>query len=192
LGYQTIISTDDLESHLEDPHWVLFDCRFTLSDPEAGRSAYAAGHIPGARYVHLNEDLSAPVGEKTGRHPLPDPNRLIEKLGNWGVDAGKQVVVYDDAFGAMAVRMWWLLRWLGHKNIALLDGGYRFGRPGSTANPMTACGYRQNRFSEHWKMALPCWTRGRKNDLRAWSSRWTRWPDTCPAQLTGRLRTIWN
>ncbi|HRH79907.1 MAG TPA: sulfurtransferase [Thiobacillaceae bacterium] len=121
----TIVSTEDLAAHLDDPNWIVFDCRFTLTDPEAGRQAYLKGHIPGARYAHLDEDLSAPVVEgQTGRHPLPDAKTLAAKLCAWGVGVNKQVVVYDDSFGAMAVRMWWLLRWLGHPAVALLDGGY--------------------------------------------------------------------
>jgi thiosulfate/3-mercaptopyruvate sulfurtransferase len=121
----TIVSTEDLAKHLGDPQWLVFDCRFTLTDAEAGRRVYAAGHIPGARYAHLDEDLSAPVVPgKTGRHPLPDPEVLSRKLYEWGVGVNKQVVVYDDSYGSMAVRMWWLLRWLGHPGVALLDGGY--------------------------------------------------------------------
>lgn len=102
----------------------MVDCRFTLTDGEAGRQAYLKGHIPGARYAHLDEDLSAPVGAMTGRHPLPDAAALAEKLCQWGIGINKQVVVYDDSFGAMAVRLWWLLRWLGHPGVALLDGGW--------------------------------------------------------------------
>ena len=122
MSYATLVSTEELNKHLDDPDWVIFDCRFTLTDPGAGKAAYDQGHIPGARYAHLDDDLAAPVGPTTGRHPLPDPQILAEKLGAWGVDNSKQVVVYDDAFGAMAVRMWWLLKWLGHEKVALLDG----------------------------------------------------------------------
>lgn len=122
MPYTTLVDTDELAKHLGDPSWVVFDCRFTLTDPDAGLRAYNDGHIPGARYVHLDNDLSSPVTESTGRHPLPDPQQLAARLGAWGVDANKQVVVYDDTFGAMAVRMWWLLRWLGHDAVALLDG----------------------------------------------------------------------
>ncbi|HMM47139.1 MAG TPA: sulfurtransferase [Thiobacillaceae bacterium] len=129
----TLVSTEDLAAHLDDPNWVILDCRFTLTDTEAGRRAYAKAHIPGAHYVHLDEDLSAPAGEKPGRHPLPDPEVLTAKLCAWGVGVNKQVVVYDDSYGSMAVRLWWLLRWLGHPGVALLDGNYqkwtREGRP---------------------------------------------------------------
>jgi thiosulfate/3-mercaptopyruvate sulfurtransferase len=121
--FTTLVSPEQLAEHLHDPQWVLFDCRFALTRPEYGRQTYAKGHIPGARYAHLEEDLSGPVTPTSGRHPLPDPKVLADKLGRWGVDRDKQVVVYDDSFGSMAVRLWWLLRWLGHDAVALLDGG---------------------------------------------------------------------
>lgn len=123
MKFTTLVTTEQLAQHINDPQWVVFDCRFTLTNTEAGRNAYELAHIPGARYVHLNDDLSGEITTDSGRHPLPDPSILAEKLGNWGVDNDKQVVVYDDSFGAMAVRMWWILRWLGHDNVALLDGG---------------------------------------------------------------------
>jgi thiosulfate/3-mercaptopyruvate sulfurtransferase len=137
--YTTVVSAGDLAHHIDDPDWVVVDCRFTLTDPEAGRRAHAQGHIPGARYAHLEEDLSAPVSPRSGRHPLPDPDVLEEKLGAWGIDSQKQVVAYDDTFGAMASRLWWLLRWLGHDRVALLDGGLpawtRAGLPITTEIP---------------------------------------------------------
>lgn len=119
----TLVSAELLAQHLDDPNWIIFDCRFTLTDPEAGLRAYRQSHIPGARYAHLDNDLSSPVTPGSGRHPLADPQLFADKLGQWGVDAAKQIVVYDDSFGSMAVRMWWLLRWLGHDAVALLDGG---------------------------------------------------------------------
>jgi len=120
----TLVDTETLSRHLDDPRWVVVDCRFILTNPEAGRRAYAAGHIRGARYAHLNEDLSSPVTPGSGRHPLPVPGTLAEKLGRWGIDRNSQVVVYDDSFGAMAARLWWLLRWLGHEAVAVLDAGF--------------------------------------------------------------------
>jgi thiosulfate/3-mercaptopyruvate sulfurtransferase len=119
----TVVSTDQLAQHLDDPDWIIFDCRFTLSNAGAGATAYRQGHIPGARYVHLDDDMSSPVTASSGRHPLPGVKLFSEKLSRWGVDGSKQVVVYDDSFGSMAVKMWWLLRWLGHDKVALLDGG---------------------------------------------------------------------
>lgn len=137
--YTTVVSAGDLAHHIDDPDWVIVDCRFTLTDPEAGRRAYAQGHLPGARYAHLEEDLSAPVSPRSGRHPLPDPDVLEGTLGAWGIDSGKQVIAYDDTFGAMASRLWWLLRWLGHERVALLDGGLpawtRAGLPMATEVP---------------------------------------------------------
>lgn len=137
--YTTVVSAGDLAHHIDDPDWVIVDCRFTLTDPEAGRRAYTQGHLPGARYAHLEDDLSAPVSPLSGRHPLPDPDVLEGKLGVWGIDSEKQVVAYDDTFGAMASRLWWLLRWLGHDRVALLDGGLpawtRAGLPVTTEIP---------------------------------------------------------
>ncbi|MEQ1592761.1 MAG: sulfurtransferase [Thiobacillaceae bacterium] len=121
--YTTLVSTEQLAAELTNPDWVVIDCSFTLTDTEAGRRAFTINHIPDARYAHLDEDLSSPVTASTGRHPLPDAATLCGKLGGWGISRTSQVVVYDDSFGSMAVRLWWLLRWLGHENVALLDGG---------------------------------------------------------------------
>jgi thiosulfate/3-mercaptopyruvate sulfurtransferase len=140
MKFTTLVSAAQLAQHLNDPDWVVFDCRFTLSDPDSGHRTYQAGHIPGARYAHLNADFSSEVTPTSGRHPLPDSQLLALKLGQWGVDNHKQVVVYDDSLGSMASRMWWVLRWLGHQSVALLDGGVqrwiRDGHP-ITADPTT-------------------------------------------------------
>ncbi len=124
MRYSTVVSTELLSQHINDPEWVIFDCRFTLTNTEAGRAAYQQGHIPGAQYVHLDDDMSSAVTPTSGRHPLPETKIFSDKLSAWGVDSSKQVVVYDDSFGSMAVKMWWLLRWLGHDNVALLDGNW--------------------------------------------------------------------
>ncbi|MCV6588230.1 MAG: sulfurtransferase [Marinobacterium sp.] len=120
--YTTLVTTGQLNQHLDE--WLVLDCRFDLADPDAGRRAYAAGHIPGAFFLHQEDDLSSVITEQTGRHPLPDPNRLANRLAALGLSEGRQVVVYDDMGGAMAGRLWWLLRWLGHDAVALLDGGF--------------------------------------------------------------------
>lgn len=131
--FTTLISSDSLIQSLADPNWVVIDCRFVLSDPAAGERAYRQGHIPGAHYAHLERDLSAQVDAHSGRHPLPERTRLIARLDAWGVGRASQVIVYDDAGGAMAARLWWLLRWMGHAAVALLDGGWgqwlKEGRP---------------------------------------------------------------
>ena len=132
MPYTTIVSIDVLACDLDDPQWVVLDCRFSLANPEEGRSAYQAAHIPGALYVHLDEDLCAPVVRgKTGRHPLPAVDRLVESFLALGIDRGVQVVVYDDnpgGSGAIAARCWWSLRYLGHAAVAVLDGGWEHWR----------------------------------------------------------------
>lgn len=134
MPYTTLISTTVLANHLTDPDWALMDCRFSLDDPERGRRDYQPAHIPGAVYAHLNEDLSGPViPGRTGRHPLPEVEVIAHTLSQWGIDASVQVVAYDDAGGSIAARLWWMLRWLGHDAVAVLDGGWpqwqREGRP---------------------------------------------------------------
>lgn len=121
--FTTLVDTATLAAHLDDPDWVIFDCRFDLTKPDAGQRTYDEAHIPGARYAHLDRDLSSPITPQSGRHPLPDPAVLAAKLGRWGVDRHKQVIVYDGGAGAVAARLWWLMRWLGHEGVALLDGG---------------------------------------------------------------------
>ena len=121
--YTTLIEPAALAAHHADPDWVLLDCRFELSQPDWGARAYAVGHIPHAQYAHLDRDLSGPVTAESGRHPLPDLGALSAKLSAWGVDAAVQVVAYDQGSGAYAARMWWLMRWAGHRCVAVLDGG---------------------------------------------------------------------
>ena len=124
----TLISADEVHRHLDAPGWRFVDCRFELANTAAGRRAYAEGHIPGAVYAHLDDDLSGPVTPQSGRHPLPDVDRFAITLGRFGIaNDGKgnetQVVCYDDSSGAIAARLWWMLRWLGHERVAVLDGG---------------------------------------------------------------------
>ena len=120
-----LVSAAELARRLGDPRLLVVDCRFSLADPEQGRREYERGHVPGARYAHLDGDLSGPVGDGCrGRHPLPEPGRLAETFGSWGIDASTLVVAYDDSSGSIAARLWFLLRWLGHDDVAVLDGGW--------------------------------------------------------------------
>ena len=124
MPYTTLISVADLAAHLDDADWVICDCRHDLADTEAGRRVYAQSHIPGARFVHLDADLSAPKTGRNGRHPLPDPEKVARRFGELGIDNTKQVVAYDASGGPYAARLWWMLRWLGHDAAAVLDGGW--------------------------------------------------------------------
>jgi thiosulfate/3-mercaptopyruvate sulfurtransferase len=127
MEYTTLISAAELARYLQDPNWILIDCRHDLADPDAGRNAYAAAHIPGARFAHLDTDLSdkspGPNGEFRGRHPLPERDAFIETLRRLGVNHGSQVIAYDAHGGMFAARLWWMLRWVGHNATAVLDGG---------------------------------------------------------------------
>jgi len=118
-----LVGTGELNERLEDPELRIMDCRFDLADPDAGRRHYVADHIPGAVFADIDRDLAAPVGRQTGRHPLPSVADFENFLGRAGIDNAMQVVVYDDANGALASRAWWMLRWMGHEGVRLLDGG---------------------------------------------------------------------
>jgi thiosulfate/3-mercaptopyruvate sulfurtransferase len=121
----TLVTVEELEAHLFDRVWCVVDCRHDLMDFEAGWGAYRAGHIPGATFASVEEDLS---GEKTGsngRHPLPKREDLVEVFCDWGIDDDTQLVAYDAQGGQFAVRLWWLARWLGHAKVAVLDGGWQ-------------------------------------------------------------------
>lgn len=135
--HTSLISAAELAAHLSDRSWLVIDCRFDLANPNAGETAYAASHIPGALYAHLDRDLSAPITASTGRHPLPSPEKFAATLSSWGVTPQTQVVVYDADVGMYASRLWWMLRWVGHEAVAVLDGGFRAwtaaDRPTSTA-----------------------------------------------------------
>jgi thiosulfate/3-mercaptopyruvate sulfurtransferase len=126
VNWTTLVSVEELRARLGDPELVVVDARFALGDPHGGEAAYARSRIPGARYAHLDRDLSAhdrPAGE--GRHPLPAPADFAATLGRLGIGPSAQVVVYDAGDGAMAAaRLWWLLRLAGHARQAVLDGGF--------------------------------------------------------------------
>jgi thiosulfate/3-mercaptopyruvate sulfurtransferase len=125
VAYGTLIDVESVARLIGNPNVALIDCRFDLTAPEAGNSAFLAGHIPGARHADLNRDLAAPATAHTGRHPLPAPELLAARLGLLGIGNDTQVIAYDEANGSFAARAWWLLRWLGHSRVAVLAGGFR-------------------------------------------------------------------
>ena len=120
----TVISASVLHHLIEHHQVMVFDCRFSLADVSAGARLYGESHIPGAYYADLNQDLSTPhLPGKTGRHPLPNRQQWINQVLQWGLTPDKQLVVYDDAGGSIAARLWWMLQWIGHEKVAVLDGG---------------------------------------------------------------------
>jgi len=117
----TLVSTEELAAH---PEWRVFDCRHDLAKPDWGFEEFQKAHLPGALFAHLDRDLSGPKTGNNGRHPLPEPRAFASWLGKQGLQPADQVVCYDGGPGAMASRLWWMLRWVGHETVAVLDGGY--------------------------------------------------------------------
>ena len=134
-----LVTTSELASHLDDPGWVVFDTRHDLMDAGKGRRSYGAGHVPGAYFLHIDDDLAGKKTGRNGRHPLPDLQAFAALMNERGVAPETQVVAYDDMSGNFAGRLWWMLRWLGHDRVALLDGGFpiweKEGRPLSKETP---------------------------------------------------------
>ena len=120
MSYKTIVSAEVLAQNLDNPSWVILDCRDSLKDPDWGYKSYLEGHISRASFCRLYDDFSSPITPTSGRHPLPKVDGLIKKLCNWGIDENTQVVLYDDMSGAFAGRIWWQLRALGHQQVAVL------------------------------------------------------------------------
>lgn len=123
--FETFISCEDLIKQNEIEDFIIIDCRFDLSNPDWGYQGYLKSHIPNALYAHLDNDLSRKITDKTGRHPLPDVEDILKTFSNWGINAQKQVVVYDTASGSYAARLWWMLHYLGHSKVAILNGGFQ-------------------------------------------------------------------
>jgi thiosulfate/3-mercaptopyruvate sulfurtransferase len=124
MAFTTLIETTDLQRRLDDQQTAIVDCRFRLDDPAWGEMEYEASHIPGAVYAHLGRDLAGRKTGTNGRHPLPDPAAFARTVGGWGIDADTQVVVYDQDVAMYASRLWWMLRWMGHTRVAVLNGGF--------------------------------------------------------------------
>jgi len=120
---ELLVSVAEVAARIADPAWRIFDCRHDLKQVDYGMAAYARGHLPGAQFLHLDRDLSGKTTGRNGRHPLPEPQVFAAKMSACGVDADTQVVAYDNEGGIFAARLWWLLRWLGHRRVAVLDGG---------------------------------------------------------------------
>jgi len=154
MMYSTLISAETLQQYMDDPNWVIVDCRFSLEDTAAGRQQYEAGHIPGAVYAHLDDDLSGPPQTDHGRHPLPTPEAMVDLFSQLGITHGVQVVAYDDNNGVFASRLWWMLRFMGHDAVAVLDGGWAAWR--ETGGPI-ATGIETNDIKSFSGAPRPNW-----------------------------------
>src|SRR6185503_10434982 len=121
MMHTTLVSTQQLADHLSE--WRIFDCRHDLMKPELGAEQYRQAHIPGAQFAHMERDLSGRKTGGNGRHPLPEFAKFVAWVGSKGIRHADQIVCYDAANGSSAARLWWMLRWIGHKSVAVLDGG---------------------------------------------------------------------
>jgi thiosulfate/3-mercaptopyruvate sulfurtransferase len=144
MQLRTLVGAEELSGLLGEPRLRLVDCRFDLARPAEGRERYLDRHLPGALYADLNRDLSAPVTAASGRHPLPSPADFEARLRSWGMNDDSLVVAYDDGSGMYAARLWWMLRWVGHDDVAVLDGGLgrwlQLGLPVTDELPRPAAG----------------------------------------------------
>jgi thiosulfate/3-mercaptopyruvate sulfurtransferase len=168
MAFTTLISTGALALHLDDEAFAIVDCRFKLDDVGWGEHDYAAAHIPGAVYAHLDRDMAGAKTGGNGRHPLPQPAALARTLSRFGIASGVQVVAYDQDNGMYASRLWWMLRWLGHDAVAVLDGGFKKwtaeGRP--TMSGVESRAPREFVASVRTDMAVDVNTVAAANDLR--------------------------
>jgi len=163
MSFHTLITPTELLPHLDDPRWVIADCRFDLAARSKGLEDYLNAHIPGAVYAHLERDLAGPATGRDGRHPLPPPAILAATFSRWGIGRGVQVVTYDDDGGAMAARLWWTLRYLGHEAVAVLDGGIAAWR--EAGGPLRSG--EERRREAHFEISLQAGLRVTADDVLA-------------------------
>ncbi len=123
--YTTLINAEELHNNLDSPEWVIVDCRYDLADKDKGRASYLQSHIPGAVFADVHDDLSGPPLTDQGRHPMPSTDHLNALFCRLGINSSSQVIAYDATQGAFAGRLWWLLRYMGHTRVAVLDGGWQ-------------------------------------------------------------------
>jgi thiosulfate/3-mercaptopyruvate sulfurtransferase len=186
--FTTLISAVELARHLSDPDWLVIDARFDLAKPQSGEDAYRAGHIPNSVYAHLDRDLSAPRTPESGRHPLPRPEVFESTLRSWGIAPTTQVVVYDADSGAFAARLWWLLRWVGHREVAVLDGGMKAWREAGLPESQEVPQRTQSRFEVRPDDSM--WMRASEVAAKVQDSAWRLLDARAPERYAGKVEPI--
>ncbi len=186
--FTTLISAAELARHLDDPNWVIIDTRFDLATPDAGEQAYRAGHIRNAIYAHLDRDLSSPRTARSGRHPLPAPQDLEATLRTWGLTPTTQVIVYDADNGAFAARLWWLLRWVGHSAVAVLDGGMKAWREAGLPESQDVPKRSASQFVVRPDDSL--WLRAEDVQGKLTDARWRLLDARAPERYAGKVEPI--
>ncbi|MBB6094837.1 thiosulfate/3-mercaptopyruvate sulfurtransferase [Povalibacter uvarum] len=186
--FSTLISATDLAAHLQRVDWLVVDCRSDLLQPTAGEAAYVASHIPGAVYAHLDRDLASAITPSTGRHPLPDPQQFAATLGRWGLQPHTQVVAYDADTGAYAARLWWLLRWVGHRKVAVLDGGFK----AWTAAGLPTTQEKTHRIASNYAVAADrsAWLDASQVAANVASNDWRLLDARAPERFAGKVEPI--
>jgi thiosulfate/3-mercaptopyruvate sulfurtransferase len=164
LSFSALITVEQLAPHVADGAWCVIDCRHDLSDFAAGGAAFADAHIPGAVFARIEDDLSGAKTGRNGRHPLPARDDLAATFRRWGISDDSQIVAYDSHGGSYAARLWWLARWLGHEQVAVLDGGWQAWRAG--ANP-SASGGSAHRASGRFSVRAPLAALATADDVQA-------------------------
>jgi thiosulfate/3-mercaptopyruvate sulfurtransferase len=186
--FTTLISAHELAQHVNDPNWLIVDARFDLAKPDSGEAAFRASHIPNAVYAHLDRDLSSPRTPATGRHPLPAAQQFEATLRAWGVTPTMQVVAYDSDNGAFAARLWWLLRWVGHKRVAVLDGGLKAWREAGLPESQDVPNRSRSQFTVHPDDSL--WLHADDVGNKVQDPRWRLLDARGPERYAGKLEPI--
>jgi thiosulfate/3-mercaptopyruvate sulfurtransferase len=186
--FGSVVDADTLCINLANPAWRIIDCRHDLARPEAGREAYRAGHLTGAVFAHLDQDLSGPRNGVNGRHPLPSSEQVADRFRRWGIEKETQIVAYDAGNGMFAGRLWWLARWIGHLRVALLDGGFQAGLKAGIPLETGSPSYVPTRL-EPGSARMPTVSAAQVDSLRADPS-WVLVDARAPDRFEGRNETI--
>jgi thiosulfate/3-mercaptopyruvate sulfurtransferase len=186
--HTTLVSAATLANHVHDPSWLIVDCSFDLTNTTAGETAFAQSHIPNAVYAHLDRDLSSQITPTTGRHPLPQPDEFAARLGAWGITPTTQVIAYDADVGVYASRLWWMLRWLGHNCVAVLDGGFKAWVAGGFETSQSASTRAPTRFEPRPDRSM--WVDAEEVARRSRDAAWRILDARAPERFRGEVEPL--